>query len=55
MTITLGWWLIPAIVTLGWFVASIKEDSGDSFCPPILWLVLLPAPLIAWLTYFVIF
>lgn len=57
MTIVIGWWLIPALVTLVWAIFAVVEMAtthGD-FAMPITWLLLSPVPLLSWIIYLAIF
>lgn len=58
MTITLGWWVIPAIITLiGFFVASYaaRDDTGSGYGAGIASLFLFSAWLIASMLVWIIY
>lgn len=59
MTVVLGWWLLPAAITLIWLMFAVIESSGPSGgfldMTGLLSIIGLVPVLAAWLIYFMIF
>lgn len=54
MTITLGWWLIPALITLAAFVVGIikgQSQGSYDFIPVFVWLLCALASTASWLIW----
>lgn len=51
LEITLGWWLLPTIVTIAAFVWASKDDEANGLAGAILFLGATVVSLAAWVIY----
>lgn len=57
VTLTLGWWIIPAVMTVAWvaygFMPARHDDYDATFVGVVRWLTALAAVQFSWIVYLI--